>query len=175
MAWVLCCWCWCWARPAVGWLAAPGVALVAGGWLACGPGGASCLWFWGSSSGCLVVGVAPVVVGGVDAVGVWRCCCVAAVGGAGDSVGEGPAGGALGVGAAGDADGKGVVGDALVDGGVLTVGVGPRHSWRRFPWALLAGVLALGPLGIVDADGVVAVIPGGVAVVAVVDAPGCCR
>ena len=26
------------------------------------------------------------------------------------------------------------------------MGVGPRHSWRRFPWALLAGVLALGPL-----------------------------
>ena len=22
-------------------------------------------------------------------------------------------------------------------------GMGPRHSWRRFPWALLAGVLAL--------------------------------
>ena len=42
----------------------------------------------------------------------------------------------------GDVEGEGVVGDALVDGGVLTVGVGPRHSWRRFPWALLAGVLA---------------------------------
>ena len=26
------------------------------------------------------------------------------------------------------------------------VGAGPRHSWRRFPWALLAGVLALPPL-----------------------------
>ena len=26
------------------------------------------------------------------------------------------------------------------------VGAGPRHSWRRFPWALLAGVLALAPL-----------------------------
>ena len=77
----------------------------------------------------------------------------------------------MGVGAAGDAEGEGVVGDALVDGGVLTVGVGPRHSWRRFPWALLAGVLALAPLGVVDADGVV---PVGVAVVAVVDAPGCC-
>ena len=37
------------------------------------------------------------------------------------------------------------MGDALVDGGVLTVGVGPRHSWRRFPWALLAVVLALAP------------------------------
>ena len=33
-----------------------------------------------------------------------------------------------------------------MDGGVLTVGAGPRHSWRRFPWALLAGVLALAPL-----------------------------
>ena len=39
-----------------------------------------------------------------------------------------------------------VVGIALVDGGVLTVGAGPRHSWQRFPWALLAGVLALAPL-----------------------------
>ena len=86
--------------------------------------------------------------------------------GAGDGVGEGAAGGVLGVGAAGDADGKGVVGDALVDCGVLTVGVRPRHSWRRFPWALLAGVLPLAPLGVVDADGI--------AVVAVIDAPGCC-
>ena len=34
------------------------------------------------------------------------------------------------------------VGDALVDGGVLTVGVGPRHPWRRFPWASLPRVLA---------------------------------
>ena len=42
----------------------------------------------------------------------------------------------------GDVESEGVVGDALVDGGVLTVGVGPRYSWRRFPWALLAGVLA---------------------------------
>ena len=42
----------------------------------------------------------------------------------------------------GDVEGEGAVGDALVDGGVLTVGVGPRHSWRRFPWALLACVLA---------------------------------
>ena len=33
-----------------------------------------------------------------------------------------------------------------MDGGVLTVGAGPRHSWRRFPWALLASVLALAPL-----------------------------
>ena len=40
----------------------------------------------------------------------------------------------------------GVVGDALVDGGVLTFGAGPRHSWQRFPWALLAGVLALASL-----------------------------
>ena len=69
--------------------------------------------------------------------GGWRCRRVAAVGGAGDGVGEGAAGGAVG-----DAKGEGVVGDALENGGVLTVGVGPRHSWRRFPWALLAGVLA---------------------------------
>ena len=41
-----------------------------------------------------------------------------------------------------DVESKGAVGDALVDGGVLTVGVGRRHSWRRFPWASLAGVLA---------------------------------
>ena len=111
--------------------------------------------------GSVVSGVAPVVVEGVDAVGGWRCCCGAAVGGAGVGVGEGVAGGALGVGAAGDADGEGVVGDALVDGGVLSVGVGPRHSWRRFPWALLAGVLALAPLGVIDANGVVGVVPGG--------------
>ena len=121
--------------------------------------------------GSVVVGVAPVVVEGVDAVDGWRCRCVAAVSGAGDVVGEGAASGALGVGAAGDAEGEGVVGDALVDGGVLTVGVGPRHSWRRFPWALLVGVLALAPLGAVDADGVA---PVGDAVVAVVNAPGCC-
>ena len=42
----------------------------------------------------------------------------------------------------GDVEGEGVVGDALVDGGVLTVGVAPSHSWRKFPWASLAGVLA---------------------------------
>ena len=42
----------------------------------------------------------------------------------------------------GDVEGEGAVGDALVHGGLLTVGVGPRHSWRRFPWASLAGVLA---------------------------------
>ena len=95
--------------------------------------------------GSVVVVVAPVVVEGVDAVGGWWCRCVAAVGGAGDVVGEGAASGAPGVGAAGDADGEGVVGDALMDGGVLTVarGLGPRHSWRRFPWALLASVLTL--------------------------------
>ena len=52
-------------------------------------------------------------------------------------VGEGAAGGAVG-----DVEGEGAVGDALVDGGVLTVEVGPRHSWRRFPWASLASVLA---------------------------------
>ena len=44
--------------------------------------------------------------------------------------------------AVGDVEGEGAVGDALADGGVLTVGVVPRHSWRRFPWASLAGVLA---------------------------------
>ena len=69
--------------------------------------------------------------------GGWRWRCVAAVGGAGDGVVEGAAGGAVG-----DVEGEGAVRDALVDGGVLTVGVGPRHSWRRFPWASLAGVLA---------------------------------
>ena len=42
----------------------------------------------------------------------------------------------------GDVQGEGIAGDALVVGGVLTVGLGPRQSWRRFPWALLAGVLA---------------------------------
>ena len=42
----------------------------------------------------------------------------------------------------GDVKGEGAVGDAPVDGGVLTVAVGPRHSWRRFPWVSLAGVLA---------------------------------
>ena len=42
----------------------------------------------------------------------------------------------------GDVEDERVVGDALMDGGVLTVGTRPRHSWRRFPWALLAGVLA---------------------------------
>ena len=52
----------------------------------------------------------------------------------------------MGVGAAGDAEGAGVVGYALVDGGVLTDVAGPRHSWPRFAWALLPGVLALAPL-----------------------------
>ena len=42
----------------------------------------------------------------------------------------------------GDVEREGAVSDALVDGGSLTVGVGPCHSWRRLPWALLAGVLA---------------------------------
>ena len=42
----------------------------------------------------------------------------------------------------GDVEGEGAVGDALVDGGVLTVVEGPHHSWRRFPWASLASVLA---------------------------------
>ena len=139
--------------------------------------------------GSVVVCVAPVVVEGVGAPGGWWCCCDAAVGGAGDVVGEGAASGAPGVGFAGD--GEGVVGDALVDGGA--VGVGPRHSWRKFPQALLAGASALAVLaasgvgallGFVDADGVAGVVPGGawgegamggVAVVAVVDAPGCCR
>ena len=103
----------------------PGVRWwLAGRRLACGHGGAGCLWCWGSSFGCLgsvVVGVAPVVVEGVDVVRWWWCCCVAAVGGAGDVVGEGAAGAAPGIGAAGDADGEVVVGDALVNGGVLTV------------------------------------------------------
>ena len=52
----------------------------------------------------------------------------------------------MGVGAAGDAEGAGVVGDALVDGGVLTVGAGPCHSWQRFPWALLAPLVSLMPM-----------------------------
>ena len=95
--------------------------------------------------GSAVVSVAPVYVEGVDAVGGWRCCCDAAVSGAGDVVGEGAAGGARGVGAAGDADGEGVVGDDLVDGGALTVpwgwdlaspGGGSRGCcWSvRWPW-----------------------------------------
>ena len=96
--------------------------LVAGGWSVRGPGG-----------------VVPVVsgVGEVGAVGGWRWRCVATVGGVGDGVGEGAAGGAVG-----DVEGEGAVGDALVDGGVLTAGVGPRHSWWRYPWVSLARVLA---------------------------------
>ena len=122
VCWRGCCWCWCWARPAFGWSVVPGVPLVAGGWSVCGPGGVV-----------LVVSA----VGEVGAVGGWRWHCVAAVGGAGDGVGEGAAGGAVG-----DMEGEGAVGDAPVDGGVLTVGMGPCQSWRRFPWALLARVLA---------------------------------
>ena len=97
-------------RLVVGWLAVLVVPVVSG--VRVVPSGV----FWS-----VVVGVAPFVVEGVDAVGRWWCCCDAAVGGAGDVVGEGAAGGAPGVGAAGDADGEGVVGDAPVDGGVLTV------------------------------------------------------
>ena len=101
-----------------------------------------------------------------------RCCC--------DFVCEGAAGGAPGVGVAGAADGKGVLGDALVDGGVLTVPWGwdlatPHGGSRGHCWLVLAvpGVGAL--LGVVGADGVVGVVPGGFAVVAVVDVPDCCR
>ena len=54
--------------------------------------------------------------------------------GVGDGVGEGAAGGAA-------AD-VGAAGVALVDGGVLPAGVGPRHSWWRYPWVSLACVLA---------------------------------
>ena len=88
------------------------------------------LWFWWGGAGFSGVGE-------VGAVGGWRWRSVGAVGSAGDGVGEGAAGGAVG-----DVEGEGAVGDALVDGGVLTVGVGPRHSLRRFPWASLARVLA---------------------------------
>ena len=42
----------------------------------------------------------------------------------------------------GDVEGDGAVGDALVDGRVLTAGVGPCHSWWRYPWVSLARVLA---------------------------------
>ena len=51
--------------------------------------------------GSVVAGVASVVVEGVDALGGWRCRRVAAVGGAGDGVGEGAARGAVGVGVVG--------------------------------------------------------------------------
>ena len=90
-------------RLVVGWLAVLVVPVVSGV-------GVVLLAVLGS----VVVGVAPVVVEGVNTVGGWSCCCDAAVGGAGDIVDEG-------VGAAGEADGEGVVGDALVDAGVLTV------------------------------------------------------
>ena len=124
----------------------------AAGWLSCGPGGAGRLWCWGSSFaylGVCSVGVALVVVEGVYAVGGWRCCSDADIGGAGDVVGEGAVGGAPGVGAAGDVDGEGVVGDALVDGGALMVPSGSglatpgggsrwccwpvRRPWRCWP------------------------------------------
>ena len=49
----------------------------------------------------VVVRVASVVVEGVNALGGMRCRRVAAVGGAGDGVGEGAAGGAVGVGVVG--------------------------------------------------------------------------
>ena len=42
----------------------------------------------------------------------------------------------------GDVEGEGAAGVALVDGGVLTAGVGPGHSWWRYPWVSLARVLA---------------------------------
>ena len=48
--------------------------------------------------GSVVAGVASVVVEGVNAAGAWRCRRAAAVGGAGDGVGEGAAGGAVSVG-----------------------------------------------------------------------------
>ena len=87
--------------------------------------------------GSVVTGVASVVVEGVNAAGGWRCRCAAAVGGAGVGVGRGAAGGAVSV---------GVVGCCrCCPGGVLTAEGGPRHSWRRFPCATLAGGLALAP------------------------------
>ena len=42
----------------------------------------------------------------------------------------------------GDVEGEGAASVALVDGGVLTAGAGPRHSWWRYPWLSLACVLA---------------------------------
>ena len=66
--------------------AVPGVPLEAGGWSACGPGGVVPVV---SSVGVFLSGVlGSVVVFG--AVGGWWCRCVAAVGGAGDGVGEAP-------------------------------------------------------------------------------------
>ena len=118
----------------VGWLAVLVVPVVSGVGVVPSP-----------ILGSAVVGVAPVVVEGVDAMDGWRCCCDADVRGAGDVALEGAAGGAPGVGAAGDVDGEGVVGDALVDGGALTVpsgwglatrGGGSRGcGWPvRWPW-----------------------------------------
>ena len=84
-----------------------------------------------------MTGVASVVVEGVKAAGGWQCRRAAAVGGAGVRVGGGAAGGAVSV---------GVVGCCrCCPGGVLTAKGGPRHSWRRFPCASLAGGLALAP------------------------------
>ena len=97
-------------RLLVGWLAVLVVLVVSG------DGVAPSAVF-----GSVVVGVAPVVVEGVDAVGGLWYCCDAAVGGVGDVLGGGAASRAPGVDAASDADGEGVVGDALVDNGVLTV------------------------------------------------------
>ena len=86
--------------------------------------------------GSAVVGVAPVVVEGVDAVGGWRCCCDAAVGGAGDVVSEGVVGGG------GGGHGVGEAGDGLVDGVscdalgsrvllMMVLGVCPCFLWWR--------------------------------------------
>ena len=121
-------------RLMVGWLAVLVVPVVSGVGVVPSP-----------ILGSAVVGVAPVLVEGVNALGGWRCCCDAAVRGAGDVVGEGVAGGALRVGAAGCANGEGVVGDALVDGGALLVPLGwglatPGGGSRgccwpvRWPW-----------------------------------------
>ena len=100
--------------------------------------GAACVWVVGGS-GRGPGGVVPVVsgVGEVGAVGGWRWRCVATVGGVGDGVGEGAASGAVD-----NVEGEGAVGDALVDGGVLTAGVGPRHSWWRYRRVSLARFLA---------------------------------
>ena len=87
--------------------------------------------------GSVVTGVASVAVWGVNAAVGWRCRRAAAVGGASVGVGGGAAGGAVCV---------GVVGCCrCCPGGVLTAEGGPRHSWRRFPCASLAGGLALAP------------------------------
>ena len=140
--------------------------------------------------GSAVVGVAPVVVEGVDAVGGWRCCCDAAVGGAGDVVGEGGVGGGDGGNGVGDA------GDGLVDGVscdalesrvllMMVLGVCPCFLWwrlggllvHRLWWRWLPPVSEVAT-GDVDgrggaADGVVDCVGlGGVGVVPVV---GVCR